>query len=474
MNDYHDISFIAKRITLGIFLALLLPVLVQDGMFLDGVTYATISKNMANGIGSFWSPHYTQILYPEFYEHPPLVFGIQSILFRILGNGIYTERIYTLLTAILTTWGIIQCWKLFSKQRKQQNYAWLPVLLWISIPIVFWSYSNNMLENTMGVFTIFSVFFLLKSMINQQLKWLLLGSVFILGAFLSKGLVGLFPLAIPAIYYVVFRDIKIGKSILYSFFTLLIPSALFYFITLLYPESLDNITTYFNQQLLPSLNKEREVTASNRFSIMLILLIEMIFPIFLVLFFVVKNIIIKNTAKLKLNKPALLFLLIGLSASIPLMVSLKQRGFYLIPSIPFYILSCSYLIYPYIENVLEKLSNPIKFSLKIISYLILIFALSISTYKIGHYSRDESPLKDIHTITKKIDSSQGTILGTRGKGCPDWMTTAYLNRVGGMSVECGKLHEYFITKTGERPTYLNEKYVEMDWDLEIYRVFKKD
>jgi 4-amino-4-deoxy-L-arabinose transferase-like glycosyltransferase len=473
MNDSHDISIIAKRITLGVFLALLLPVLVQHGMFLDGVTYAAISKNMTNGIGRFWSPHYTQALYPEFYEHPPLVFGIQSIFFRIFGNGIYAERIYTLLTAILTAWGIMQCWKLFSKEKEQQNYAWLPVLLWISIPIVFWSYSNNMLENTMGVFTIFSVFFLLKFMINQRLKWLLLGSVFILGAFLSKGLVGLFPLAIPVIYYVVFKDVKIVKTILYSLITLLIPSVLFYFIVLIYPEALENITTYFNQQLLPSLNKEREVTASNRFSIMLTLLIEMILPILLLFFFIIKKKRKENAVKLKLNKPAVLFLLIGLSASIPLMVSLKQRGFYLIPSIPFYILSCSYFIYPCIENVLEKLSNQIKFILKIASYLILIFALSFSIYKIGHYSRDEAPLKDIHTITKKIDSSQGTILGTRGKDCPDWMTTAYMNRVGGMSLECGKLHEYFITKTGERPLYLNEKYVEMDWNLEVYRVFKK-
>jgi len=64
--------------TLAVFIGLLLPVLLKDGMFLDGVTYSCISKNLANNIGELWKPHYTKTLYPAFYEHPPLVFGIQS------------------------------------------------------------------------------------------------------------------------------------------------------------------------------------------------------------------------------------------------------------------------------------------------------------------------------------------------------------------------------------------------------------
>jgi hypothetical protein len=31
--------------------------------------------------------------------------------------------------------------------------AWLPVLFWAAIPLVTWSYSNNMLENTLSIFT---------------------------------------------------------------------------------------------------------------------------------------------------------------------------------------------------------------------------------------------------------------------------------------------------------------------------------
>ena len=155
-------------LTISFFIGLLVPILIQDGMFLDGVTYSSISKNLAHGIGSIWKPHYTKVLYPVFYEHPPLVFGIQSLFFKILGDGMYTERIYTLITAIFTLLGIVACWRLVFKQHPMQEYSWLPVLLWITVPLIFWSYKNNLLENTLSVFTLFSVYFIFRSLLQKR------------------------------------------------------------------------------------------------------------------------------------------------------------------------------------------------------------------------------------------------------------------------------------------------------------------
>ncbi|MGY0407078.1 MAG: glycosyltransferase family 39 protein [Polaribacter sp.] len=141
--------------------------MVQEGMFLDGVTYSAISKNLANGYGSFWEPHYTKTLFTSFHEHPPLVFIIESYFFKLFGNAFYTERIFSLATALLTAFGIIKCWKLLSDPSEIKINYWLPILIWLSVPLVSWSYKNNMLENTMGVFTIFSVYFILKALIDQ-------------------------------------------------------------------------------------------------------------------------------------------------------------------------------------------------------------------------------------------------------------------------------------------------------------------
>src|ERR1035437_10816961 len=98
-------------LTSGVFCALILPQLVQDGMFLDGVFYASISRNLAHHLGSFWNPHYSQTIYQSLHEQPPLMFWLQGLFFHLFGDSIYVERIYSLLTAIITALGINLIWK---------------------------------------------------------------------------------------------------------------------------------------------------------------------------------------------------------------------------------------------------------------------------------------------------------------------------------------------------------------------------
>ena len=65
----------------GIILIIISPSLLSDGMFLDGLLYAVISKNLANGIEIFsTTPH--QNIIPYFFEHPPLAFGLQSLFLK--------------------------------------------------------------------------------------------------------------------------------------------------------------------------------------------------------------------------------------------------------------------------------------------------------------------------------------------------------------------------------------------------------
>jgi len=105
-------------------------------MFSDGIIYSAISNNLANGYGSFWYPHFTKVAHIQFHEHPPLVFIIQSYFFKIFGDAFYTERIFSLFTAVLTAFGISRCWRLFTDKTALKGYDWLPILLWISIPVV--------------------------------------------------------------------------------------------------------------------------------------------------------------------------------------------------------------------------------------------------------------------------------------------------------------------------------------------------
>ena len=113
---------------LALAVLLFVPNLLQKGMFVDGVWYAAISKNLAHGIGTFWQPVFTRTMFPGFYEHPPLVFGLQSLFFCALGDGIYVEKLYALVVIVLTLLLIHVLWKqIFREQKSLQAYSYLPI-----------------------------------------------------------------------------------------------------------------------------------------------------------------------------------------------------------------------------------------------------------------------------------------------------------------------------------------------------------
>lgn len=144
--------------TASIILVLVAASLVKDGMFMDGMLYACVSHNLAQGLGTFWHPYFSETTMSFFHEQPPLMFGLQSLFFKVLGSSMYTERIYSFIFTIVNAFLIVRIWKAFHiNENDESKLAWLPVLLWIIIPVCHWSYANNMEEVTMGVFVSLSM-----------------------------------------------------------------------------------------------------------------------------------------------------------------------------------------------------------------------------------------------------------------------------------------------------------------------------
>jgi len=67
--------------------------LLRLGLHGDGVEYACVARNLADGLGTFWKPYLEDYRHPVFHEHPPLVYWIQSLFFRIFGDGAYFEAV---------------------------------------------------------------------------------------------------------------------------------------------------------------------------------------------------------------------------------------------------------------------------------------------------------------------------------------------------------------------------------------------
>ena len=174
-------------------------------MFLDGLNYAAVARNLAEGLGTFWTPYYTDTLYPQFREQPPLGFALQAGAFYVLGDHLFVERAYSLLTGAVTAFLIALIWR---RTIGAARLDWLPVAFWLLPSTVTWAMVNNMLENTQAALTTAAVFAFVRAWQSEQRAslWAAGSAVCILAAVLTKGPVGFFPLAAPLIAAIVTRD----------------------------------------------------------------------------------------------------------------------------------------------------------------------------------------------------------------------------------------------------------------------------
>ncbi len=473
-------------LTLSVFVLSILPLLVQDGMTFDGVLYAGISKNLANNLGSFWQPHFSKTYFNTFFQHPPLVFGIQSMFFKVLGNSIYVERLFSFSNAILSLLGIVAIWRLTFKDSKLKRFDWLPVLLWIITPIVSASYRGNLLENTLTVFTLLASYFIIKAILFNNKSLLVIASLFIVFAIFSKGLVGLFPLVIIFIYWICFPGLSFRKSLI--FFGILITSllGLMVLIFLVQPEASNNISQYLNQQLFPALQNEL-FTRGSHFYILIRLLLELI-PSLVVMFLII--IISRKRKKEKEStniNHAVFFFMIGLSASLPLMITLKQLGHYIVPAIPFFAMAISAVVVPNIMIIFTKLgpNRYITFKILVITFILLSITLSVTSIgKSGgadgiiglvtaEKGENRKKLNDVYILSSLLP--EGTVISVPASFPRDIELLAYLGRYGYLSLDWSGQHDYYLTENKEiNKDLVSEGYRQIPYlKLNNYKLYQR-
>jgi len=452
------------RQQLGIFIFLLtcaftVPVLVQQGMFMDGVLYAAVSKNLAEGYGTFFAPRFSEIGVASssiFYEHPPLAFGIQSLFFKLFNSHFLSERIYSWFTLVVTFFLFKELWKEISNHISGiGKMDWLPILIWITIPLVYWGYQNNAQENTMGIFTLCGTIFTIKYLFRQEqkIKWLVLAGISAFLASYSKGVPGLFILGIIPIHFLVFRTL-IFKKYLISFLLLLGTTALCYLLLITYEPAREHLLNYLNLRLLGRINDSH--TVHSHFVIIYRIFWELIYGLLvtLVLLGVFSERLKKHNWLADQKKWILFFFLIGLSGSAPVALTMVQKGFYILPSFPFFAISIALILAYGFQDKLLSIKNPIKISKIIfrvnIVFLLFLSFLTTSLYK--DYSRSESLLKSVDTIISHVP--ERTTVTIQSNLWNDWYLQSYLMRYGSISVERTKKHEFVIVTDSIPAGYL--------------------
>lgn len=473
---FHQQETPFRILAISLLIALTLPVLIQDGMFMDAMLYTSVSHNLSQGIGTFWFPQFSMNNVGglhAFHEQPPLVFGIQSLFFSILGDSMYTERFYTFLTLLITAFLIVTLWKEVNKDSEDlKKQAWLSLIFWISIPVCFWSYSNNMHENSMGIFTLSAVLFTYRSFRIQgkNLGLMMLSGFFIFLAVLSKGIPGFFPLFVPMLYWLSTKKISLSKAISQSLMILI--TVLFLFGTiLLLPDARESLSTYFFKR---ALHRIHEVpTVDSHFYILGRLLMELLPQILLIIIITLLSRLKKRSDTTIENKQEVLFfILIGLSASLPLMTTMVQKGFYLVPALPFFAIASALFISKDIVYFLNQINvQGMKFKVSnVLCTLLLLGSMIFTLLQIGRSSRHPELLKDVYTIGKTV--KKGEVIAIPQEMWNEWSLQCYLMRYFNISLDAGKKHEYYLLSRSMSPNSMTD-YEKMNLATMEYDLYKR-
>lgn len=454
-------------IVFSIFLLIVGPALFSDGMFMDGLLYATISKNLAHGVGSFWNLHLTKTLLTPFHEHPPLAFGLQSILFRLFGDSLFVERWYSLLTFLITGVVIGFIW-IRLVEEKYKPYAWLPLFLWIITPLVGWAAANNMLENTMMLFTSLSVLFFIYGLDYKKFYWFVLNGIMLFLGVLTKGLVALFPLALPFWLVLIKPDYNLRKATMHLGLQMLALIASFGLLFVIQPQSFESLSLYFNKQIVGSIANVS--TVDSRFFIIYRWFTEMI-PVYIV-WILVRFISFKYKLVPINYRWALILLLTGFSGVFPIMVSMKQSGFYMLATFPLFAIGFAFLIGPRVYLLMDNFIFRRQLFLQIFSGVLLVLALivcGVASQKIG---RQEDKIKDVYTLVQTIP--QGTTIKVTKAQWGDWALHGYMYRYGEISLATNikEGNNYFLLRKGEA-IQLVKDYQKVPVDLNLYELYQK-
>ncbi len=157
----------------------------QDGINLDSATYSVIARNMANS-GDWFSPTYTEYYLYKFADHPPLVFWLQGIVFKMLGATDTTAR---LVGAFFTSGSVIMVY-FIGKKLIDQKFGVISGLI-LLLTYNFMQIGNStLLDVPMTFFVLLALYAIISFQKDKlNLRNTIICSSGLSGAFLAKGIV---------------------------------------------------------------------------------------------------------------------------------------------------------------------------------------------------------------------------------------------------------------------------------------------
>jgi hypothetical protein len=293
--------------------------------------------------------------------------------------------------------------------------------------------------------------------------------------FLTKGFVAFFPWTFPFLLWIFIRDKSFGRMFSDSFLIFFFTVAPLILLILLSPVARLSIDKYISNQVIESIR--HIVTVDSRFDIVKRLLTEIAPAAVLCVIFT----LIGRTRKIPVvfstenTKKALVFISVGLSGVLPIMISLKQSGFYILPTYPLFSIGAAILMYPFIDSLLVRIDyGSIGFRFfRWVSYVLFSAGIILSVGYSGGYSRDRDKIKDTYSVLTVIP--EGSIINISPDMYEDWSLHAYYARFKNVSLDpdLANNREYLLIKNENYSDTLNTTFNPVRINTSGYQLYRR-
>lgn len=422
--------------------------LVHVSMFFDGGIYATVARNLAEGRGTMWAPHFSETLFPTFAEHPPLMFWLQAIGFSIFGDTIAVEKSFSLLTFVISAALLFKIWMRLNKDDVVIQKAFpLALVMALIAGRVNWGFANGLLDNLLAVFSLTAVLLVViaydrpsPAFSAKRLALLVLAGLAICFSLMTKGPVGLFPLATPAIYWLVFRRPAFFVMVLDS---VVILTVIVLFVTILYAfdASREAVDRYLAAQLFASLRGDRGYYGGGLYVFRKILGVNGYSLAILAL---------ASLASWRLGlgrsdsairsqrfKRAAFLILIGMSASLPIGFSPRVANFYFNTSLLFYSAGFAILVAPVFMEALARLGERQIKVLRFGSLILLAASIVMVFLNVGRLGADARTIEQAAAIEELActhETDCKPLISVCQTAWQDWALHTYMQRFYKISI----------------------------------------
>jgi hypothetical protein len=377
-------SYKSQSILLGFVLSLAFLLTAYKsltlGHFGDGAIYTSMARNMAEGFGTFWRPYFSDELFPVFYEHPSFIIFLKSLLFKVFGDSLYFEGLYSLFIGSLLLFLTHKLWQISNPSKVT---SWWVILLLILLPYFTYALDSGLLVVTFSVLFLTSVYLSYQAQHTEKYFGLtVLASLFIYLGFISKGPVIFAVFSLPLISFITLKT-KLNIAIKTTLIMVFIFSLLFFLTLYFSPNAKEFWSSFWQSQIITSLSGTRGI--SNYWQLPEHFISEIMVPIIIISFIVLLQ---KKTKinKLKFSRHGLFFLLLAIASSLPFFLSARQHNHYIFQSWFLFILALAHFTIPIAKNAYQALDADKK--LKSV-YLSFSFLIIISTIFVLFFTQDK-------------------------------------------------------------------------------------